>query len=79
MHTQEGIQLAEQVRKAIGAHVTDVDSITVDVEYGVINLRGVVSSEQERQSAFAAARSVPGVQSVIDHLRVAIPTSFEQE
>ena len=79
MHTQEGIQLAEQVRKALEAHAIDADSITVDVECGVVNLRGVVASEAERQNAFAAVRSVPGVQGVIDHLRIATPTSFEQE
>ena len=79
MHTQDNILLAEAVRKALAACITDADSITVDVECGTVNLRGVVASEMERKNAFDATRSVLGVQNVIDHLRVMTPTSFEQK
>ena len=79
MHTQECVLLAEAVRKALASSVTDADSITVDVECGIVNLRGIIASEMERKNAFDATRSVLGVQNVIDHLRVVTPTSFEQK
>lgn len=79
MHTQEDTHLAEQVRKALASCVIDADSITVDAEYGTVNLRGIVASETDRKNAFGAVRSVFGVRNVIDHLRVVTPTSFEQK
>ncbi len=70
MHTQEDTLLADQVRKALALYVSDADAITIKVDHGVVTLSGTVANETERQSAFGAVRSVPRVQSVVDHLRL---------
>jgi osmotically-inducible protein OsmY len=42
--------------------------ITIEVNDGIVNLSGVVTSEQERQAFIVAAENVPGVKAVHDHL-----------
>lgn len=48
----------------------DRDAIAVDVANCNVLLSGVVPSEAQRQAACLAAESVPGVNGVINHLRV---------
>jgi osmotically-inducible protein OsmY len=45
-------------------------TIAVDVERGVVTLRGAVHSYHERQVAVAQAAQTPGVEIVIDQLTV---------
>jgi hyperosmotically inducible protein len=45
--------------------------IRIVVEYGNVELAGVVLTDLDRQMAFAQANSVPGVFSVTNHLAVA--------
>ncbi len=45
-------------------------NINVDVDHGVVTLKGVVSSGEERAAAVNTARAVHGVRKVIDKLHV---------
>lgn len=45
-------------------------NINVDVDNGIVKLKGVVSSREERAAAVATARGVQGVRKVIDKLHV---------
>ena len=71
MHTQEDIQLAEQVRKALAAHTVGTPPVQIVAEAGVVTLSGVVPNEMDRRNAVSTAHSVPGVKDVRDHLRLA--------
>ena len=71
MHTQEDIRLAQEVRQTLAASVSNADNVIVDVEHQIATLKGVVASEAVRQNVLTAARSVPGVRNIIDHLRLA--------
>lgn len=52
----------------------NVSNLSSIVRHGVATLDGVVNSEAERQRAEQAARTVPGVTSVVNQLRVADPS-----
>ena len=71
MHTQEDIQLAEQVRRALAAHTVSTPPVQIVAEAGVVTLSGVVPNEMDRRNAVSTAHSVPGVKDVRDHLRLA--------
>ena len=59
------------VRKALAGRPELSDaSIDVDVENGVARLTGTVPTEEQRLTAGLAARSVTGLKSVHDDLRV---------
>lgn len=45
-------------------------NINVDVDHGIVKLKGVVASQEERAAAVAVARAVQGVRKVIDKLHV---------
>lgn len=71
MHTQEDKLLAEDVRRAIAAHVTSAGAaVVVTVDHGAVVLDGVVTTEAEHQKAVSVTRAVYGVQSLTDNLRV---------
>jgi osmotically-inducible protein OsmY len=56
----------------------NLDLKNILVQDGVIHLWGFVESEEERRAITLAARAVPGVKAVEDHLkRYHIPTAYE--
>ena len=64
--------IQKSVKRAIDKHPNlENAKVTVQVENGVVRLSGTVPSEQDRLQAAVAARSAPGVRSVLpDELRV---------
>jgi osmotically-inducible protein OsmY len=63
--------IAERVTDAIGpAAVAGIDDIRVTVRDNDVTLTGMVSSDEHRATALAAAAAVPGVSDVHDELRL---------
>ena len=66
---------SEDVRKAIAEALArrttrEVSHINLEIEEGRVRLSGFVHSWAERRAALGAAKSTPGVLSVVDHLRI---------
>jgi hypothetical protein len=59
------------ITKALGRHaVAESSHIRIEVIDGEAELLGTVDSQHEHDAAIAAARTVPGIVNVIDHLAV---------
>ena len=69
---QEDDRIESSIEKRIGDEPALSDSdIDVEVEAGVARLSGTVKSRGDQVTALTAARATPGVQRVIDDLRLA--------
>lgn len=69
----EDDQIEASIEKRIGADGSLSDSdIDVEVEAGVARLTGTVGSRSDQVTALTVARATPGVQRVIDDLRLAM-------
>ena len=67
----DGLALSARVRAALRAHeATDGVDITIESSAGLLTLRGIVASSEEKAAAVQVSSSVAGVQSVDDQLRV---------
>jgi hyperosmotically inducible protein len=67
--------LEESIEQRIGAETALDDSkIDVEVEAGVARLTGTVKTRVDQVTALTIARATPGVQRVIDDLRLATPS-----
>jgi osmotically-inducible protein OsmY len=65
----------DSIEKRIGSDASLSDSeIHVEVEAGVARLTGTVKSRSDQVAALTIARATPGVQRVIDDLRLAAPS-----
>lgn len=63
--------LAQRIREALARHAEhEAKHIAVDVEGGVVTLRGSVDSWAERSAAAGATWSAPGVSKVVNEIRV---------
>lgn len=71
----------DRIRELIVAAMADAPwrpcAMNVDVQDGVVSLRGSVRSEQARQAAIVAAENVPGVSKVQDDLTI-LPAPEEE-
>jgi len=64
--------IADAVRDALALDAVTADlSVSVEVESGVVHLRGTVSSIDDGENAEAVASSVPGVTEVVDETDLA--------
>jgi osmotically-inducible protein OsmY len=64
--------VAERVTDAIGANaIVGVDRITVRVSGNDVMLSGIVTTQEHREAALAAAANAPGVARVHDEITVA--------
>ncbi|MBS0211511.1 MAG: BON domain-containing protein [Planctomycetes bacterium] len=52
--------------------------VRIEVNQGVVHLRGQVRSYYEKQLAYAISRRVPGVKEVVDRVAVTYPVSSHQ-
>ena len=69
---QKDDQIESSIEKRIGNESALSDSdIDVEVEAGVARLSGTVESRSDQVMALTVARATPGVQRVIDDLRLA--------
>jgi osmotically-inducible protein OsmY len=60
--------IAEEVRKnMLGDRIT---GMTVDVDHGVVTLKGNVKNSSDKQKAIDDARKVPGVSRVVDQISI---------
>ena len=62
--------LATTVYNAVKAAGVDVTYITASANGNAVMLDGRLSSTADRDKALATARSIPGVKTVIDHMKV---------
>jgi osmotically-inducible protein OsmY len=64
--------VVEEIRAALDrdSRIAHAVEIAVGDREGIVTLRGTVSSPRQRQAAVEIAKSVPGVQSVNDGLRI---------
>ena len=53
--------------------------IQLGVDRGVVTLAGEVRTDTDKQSALALVAATPGVQGIVDHLKVAPPSNFDDE
>jgi hypothetical protein len=64
--------IADAVRDALALDAVTADlSVSVEVESGVVHLRGTVSSIDDGENAEAVASAVPGVTEVVDETDLA--------
>lgn len=64
-------RLAQPADRALCEKICDtIDNVQVEVDNGVVHLRGTVESEEARQRIETRVRSVQGVQRVESHLKV---------
>lgn len=72
---QKDDAVEDSIEKRIGAEAALSDSdIDVEVQAGVARLTGTVKSRSDQVAALTIARATPGVQRVIDDLRLAAPS-----
>jgi osmotically-inducible protein OsmY len=65
------IAVHRAITKALGRHaVAEAGRIVIHISDGQAELVGTVDSWHEHDAAIAAARRVPGIDGVIDHLVV---------
>jgi osmotically-inducible protein OsmY len=65
-------QIEHTIKDRIGSEAALKDSnVDVEVKGGVARLKGTVASRSDQVAALTVARSTPGVQRVIDELRLA--------
>jgi osmotically-inducible protein OsmY len=63
--------LAQSIAKAVRATcVRPIASLTIVADGGVVTLRGGARSFYEKQLLIHAARHVPGVRQIVDHVDV---------
>jgi len=63
-------QIEHTIEYRIGSEAA-LENSDVEVEAGVARLKGTVNSRSDQVMALTVARSTPGVQRVIDELRLA--------
>ena len=61
----QDVELARRVRDILAVATDDIDSVTSEVEDGVVYIEGVVPSEQQRKAISSAVRELDGVNQVI--------------
>jgi osmotically-inducible protein OsmY len=63
--------IRDALEAALQRHAArDAKRISIDISDGRVSLSGTVHSASERQAVVGAARATPGVQAVVDQLRV---------
>ncbi|HEY4262375.1 MAG TPA: family 16 glycoside hydrolase, partial [Schlesneria sp.] len=70
-------EIAEQIGKVLIEHNLGSSDITISFKKGVAVLSGDVQSDVERKTALKATASVPGVQSVLNQLQIAVAKTAE--
>jgi osmotically-inducible protein OsmY len=63
-------QILEAVEKALAQRDLEGAEIDAEVANGVVRLSGTIQSQSQRMAALTTARSVEGVDSVVDSLRL---------
>ncbi len=63
--SDQDVELARRVRDILAVAVDDIDSVTSDVEDGIVYIEGVVPNEQQRRTISSAVRELDGVSQVI--------------
>ncbi len=64
------VRIREEVAEVIGGVPPEIKDVQVDVRDGVVTLRGEIHSMGLLDTVKTAAREVPGVVSVTDHVFV---------
>ena len=61
----QDVELARRVRDILAVATDDIDSVTSEVEDGIVYIEGVVPNEQQRRAISSAVRELDGVSQVI--------------
>ena len=70
--------VAEQVLNALRARRTPLERVSISVKNGWVTLHGEVDYDFEKEQIEQAARALPGIKGVTNHIRARISTPLVQ-